>query len=270
LSWDRWEREIDWMAMNGVNLPLAFLGQELVWQNVYELLGITSAELNGYFGGPAYLPWQRMGNVDGWPAPLPQSWMRKQKDLQIQILERMRSFGMKAVLPGFSGHVPAALKNHFPNAAITQLGSWSDGFSGTYFLDPLDPLFSKIGALLITELTRTFGTDHYYNSDPFNELVPPTNDPEYLASVARAIYSAMATTDPQAIWVLQGWFLVYTPEGNFWQPEQAEAFLTAVDTENMLILDLWAEVEPIWSTGMFFGQKFVWNMLHNFGGRPGM
>jgi hypothetical protein len=26
-NWERWSREIDWMAMNGVNLPLAFTGQ---------------------------------------------------------------------------------------------------------------------------------------------------------------------------------------------------------------------------------------------------
>lgn len=25
-DWPRWEREIDWMAMNGINLPLAFTG----------------------------------------------------------------------------------------------------------------------------------------------------------------------------------------------------------------------------------------------------
>ena len=25
-DWRRWEREIDWMALHGVNLPLAFTG----------------------------------------------------------------------------------------------------------------------------------------------------------------------------------------------------------------------------------------------------
>jgi len=33
-DWPRWEREIDWMALNGINLPLAFTGQEAVWQEV--------------------------------------------------------------------------------------------------------------------------------------------------------------------------------------------------------------------------------------------
>lgn len=33
-DWARWEREIDWMALNGINLPLAFTGQEALWQEV--------------------------------------------------------------------------------------------------------------------------------------------------------------------------------------------------------------------------------------------
>lgn len=46
-DWTRWEREIDWMALNGINLPLAFTGQEALWQEVGEgdhtiLLTITT------------------------------------------------------------------------------------------------------------------------------------------------------------------------------------------------------------------------------------
>ena len=33
-NWTRWEREIDWMVLNGVNLPLAFTGQEAITQRV--------------------------------------------------------------------------------------------------------------------------------------------------------------------------------------------------------------------------------------------
>lgn len=33
-NWDRWEQEIDWMALRGINLPLAFVGQEAIFQRV--------------------------------------------------------------------------------------------------------------------------------------------------------------------------------------------------------------------------------------------
>lgn len=34
-DWEKWEKEIDWMALQGVNLPLAFTGQEAIWQKVF-------------------------------------------------------------------------------------------------------------------------------------------------------------------------------------------------------------------------------------------
>lgn len=33
-DWTRWEQEIDWMALNGINLALAWSGQEAIWQRV--------------------------------------------------------------------------------------------------------------------------------------------------------------------------------------------------------------------------------------------
>lgn len=36
-DWKRWEKEIDWMALQGINLPLAFTGQEAIWQKVFKV-----------------------------------------------------------------------------------------------------------------------------------------------------------------------------------------------------------------------------------------
>lgn len=56
-NWTRWEREIDWMAMSGINLALAFNGQEAIWQRVYLKMNLTQQELDEHFGGPAFLAW---------------------------------------------------------------------------------------------------------------------------------------------------------------------------------------------------------------------
>lgn len=45
------------MAMNGINLPLAFTAQEAIWQRVYLQLRITQDELDAHFGGAAFLAW---------------------------------------------------------------------------------------------------------------------------------------------------------------------------------------------------------------------
>jgi len=62
-DWERWEQEIDWMALQGINLPLSFTGQEYIWTKLYNKFGLTEAELQEYFSGPAFLAWNRMGNV---------------------------------------------------------------------------------------------------------------------------------------------------------------------------------------------------------------
>ena len=54
-GWSQWEHFIDWMALNGINLPLAITGQESVWYEVWSELGLTDEEIRSYFTGPAQI-----------------------------------------------------------------------------------------------------------------------------------------------------------------------------------------------------------------------
>lgn len=261
-DWERWEREIDWMALNGVNMPLAITGQEATWQNVYRKMGLTDQELGKFFAGPAYFAWGWMGNLDGWGGPLGQSWIDGHAQLQKKILARQRELGMTPVLPAFTGHVPPALASKFPKAKIRQL-QW--GAFSTSMLDVNDPLFLQIGKAFLEEQTRLFGTDHVYSADTFNEMTPPSKDPAYLASAAKAVYDSMTAVDPKAIWVMQGWLFVN--DTGFWKPPQIKGLLGGVPDDRMIILDLCCESNPIWKkTQAFYGKPYVWCALHVFGG----
>ncbi|CAL9699636.1 unnamed protein product [Knipowitschia caucasica] len=270
-DWSRWEREIDWMALNGINLPLAFTGQEALWLEVYRSLGLNQTELDEFFSGPAFLAWNRMGNLFRFGGPLSQSWHVTQLKLQFKILERMRSLGMIPVLPAFSGNIPKGILRLYPNANVTRLGPWAQfncSYSCAYILDPQDPLFLRIGSLFLSQIIKQFGTDHIYNTDTFNEMTPPSSDPGYLSSVSRAVFSSMTSVDPQAVWLMQGW--LFFSDAAFWKPAQIQALLQGVPLGRMIVLDLFAETEPIFSyTESFYGQPFIWCMLHNFGGNSG-
>lgn len=269
-DWEDWERQIDWMAMNGVNFPLAITGQEAVWTEVYKELGLSQKQIDDFLVGPAYLPWSWMGNIDGLGGPLPQSWINKHKTLQQKILKRERDLGMKPILQAFTGHVPEALKEVYPEAKLRKTGNWSAGFGGTNFLDPSDELFQRIGKLFIKKQTEMYGTDHYYSADCFNEVNPDSNDPTFLTDVSKSVYKSMASEDPQAVWVMQAWFLYYSID-NFWKEPQVKALLNGVPNDKMIILDLYGEVHPVWKTqSAFFGKSWVWNVLQNFGGRTSL
>ena len=81
-----------------------------------------------------------MGCLDGWGGPLPQSWIDRHEELQKKILARQRELGMTPVLQGFTGHVPAAIGEKFPDAKLHQI-RWIEW--QTHLLDPLDPLFRE-------------------------------------------------------------------------------------------------------------------------------
>ena len=265
MSWwdfDRWQQEIDFMALNGINMPLALTGQNSVWQRVYRKLGFTDEELESFFSGPAYFNWFWMGNLDGWGGPLPQSFMDDHEQLQKKILYAERTLGMTPVLPAFTGHVPPTFEEKFPDAKVRKT-EWVN-FPEVSILDPEEELFTEIGKMFIQEQTALYGTDHFYSADTFNENTPPTNDSTYLAQMSAKVYSAMQDVDPEAVWVMQGWLFYH--EREFWGDKEIQALLGSVPDDNMVILDLWSERHPVWNrTQAYYGKPWVWCMLHNFG-----
>ncbi|KAE8795935.1 alpha-N-acetylglucosaminidase [Hordeum vulgare] len=270
-DWRRWEKEIDWMALQGINLPLAFTGQEAVWQKVFKSFNVTDKDLDDFFGGPAFLAWARMGNLHAWGGPLSQIWLDQQLALQKKILSRMIELGMVPVLPSFSGNVPVAFKKLFPSASITRLGDWNtiDGnprWCCTYILDPSDALFIDVGQAFIKQQMKEYGDiTSIYNCDTFNENTPPTNEPTYISSLGSAIYEAMSRGNKDAVWLMQGW--LFYSDAVFWKESQMKALLHSVPIGKMMVLDLFADVKPIWQTSsQFYGVPYIWCMLHNFGG----
>ena len=260
-DWNDWERMIDWMALHGINMPLAVTGQEAIWRTVYRRLGLTENEISDFLAGPAYLPFGWMGCLDGWGGPLPATWIDSHAELQKKIVTRERGLGMRPVLQGFTGHAPKALKRIFPQAKLQNL-TWS-GFPTT-FVDPSDPLFQRIGNDFIQEQTRQYGTDHFYASDPFIEMIPPTNDPKFLSGMSRAIYQAMATADPEAVWMMQGW--IFNFGASFWRPPQGKALLGAPPENHMILLDLACEAVSFWDkTEAFYGRPWIWGIVQTYG-----
>lgn len=266
-KWADWERLIDWMALNGVNMPLAITGQESVWYRVWTGLGLTDEEVRNYFTGPAHLPWHRMTNVDHWQGPLPMSWLEDQEKLQCSILERERAFGMTPILPAFAGHVPAELSRLYPEAKITVMSKWG-GFDDEYrshFLDPEDSLYVEVQHRFLEEQSKLYGTDHIYGIDPFNEVDSPDWGEEYLSRVAKKIYQSLADADPDAHWVQMTWMFYHSAEK--WTPERIRAFFSAVPDGKLTLLDYYCDYTELWKkTENYYGKPYIWCYLGNFGG----
>lgn len=267
-GWDRWEHEIDWMALHGITHPLMLVAHEAVLAETFRRAGLPAAEAARWLGGAAHFPWTFMGGMHSFGGPLPARWAERRVDLARRILARMRELGMTPVLPAFGGHVPPALVGPEPAGEIEWQG-WH-----IPLLHPESRRFQELFATFARVQRELLGPGSgHYAVDPYIESVPPSGDVEYLRAAGRGTYRALAAADPDAVWVLQGWPFHY--KGAFWTPDRVAAYLRDVPVDRTLVLDLWGEYVPLHTALLadgapLAGRPWVWCALHNFGGRPAL
>ena len=250
-GWEEWEKEIDFMAMNGINLPLSVIGYEAVVFYTLCDFGFSKEDALKFIAGPSYYPWQMMTNLDSFMPVVDEKFIENRLELGRKILKRELELGMTPIQQGFAGHIPYELGKLLNSKTLQQLPTWC-GFPGVFQLDPLDECFHKVGIALLKKQQELFGAYHYYASDPFHENEPPVDGDKYLADVGKAISKMYTDFDKDAIWVMQGWSL-------------REQIVKAVEKDKLLILDLDGS-KSLLHNG-FWGYSFICGTLHNFGDR---
>lgn len=262
-DWKRWEKEIDWMALHGINLPLSVVGTGTVWRNVLLKLGYTKEEVNRFVAGPAFQAWWLMNNLEGWGGPNPDSWYENQAALQKRIVKRMREFGIEPVFPGYSGMVPNDAKEKL-GLDVANPGRWCD-YRRPAFLQPTDKNFQRIAALYYKEQARLFGKANFYSMDPFHEGGSVAGVD--LDAAGKAIWKAMKKVNPKAVWVAQAWQSCPHPK-----------MIEGIPAGDMIVLDLFSESRPQWGDPQsswyrkegFGHHDWLYCMLLNYGGNVGL
>jgi len=257
-DWERWQKEIDWMALNGINLVLSLVGQEEVWRRTLLKLGYTEAECKAFLCGPAYFAWQWMQNMTGWGGPLPDWWFTERTELAHKIHERMLSLDIMPVLQGYSGMVPVDFQEKFPNSAPVLQGTWCE-FDRPSLLLPSDAMYREVASTFYSEQKSLFGDNiHYYSTDPFHE--GGRTEGINLTQYAQDVQAVMREHDEKAVWVLQAW-----------QENPHTEVLAGLDKDHALVLDLWCESQPAWTErNAFDDTPWVWCMIQNYGGKNGL
>lgn len=252
-TWDRWQEEIDWMALHGINMPLQIIGLEEVWRKfLMEDYGYTQQEANDFVGGPCFMAWFGMNNLQGWGGPNPDWWYERQAQLGKQINERMKSLGIEPVLPGFAGMVPSTFTAKTGVAASGQ-GNWC-GFLRPYIVDSTGDKFGEVAANYYKRLKEVMGESQYYSIDPYHEggAAPANPGLGY-----QKMCEAMLAARPGSQWVIQSWQ---------WGAAQ-KTCLDNIEKGTLIVLDLYSDGRPGW--GNYKGHDTVYSTIFNFGGRTG-
>lgn len=261
-----WRNELDWLALNGVNVVLDATGEEEVWRRFLTECGYSHQEIKDFIAGPAYYAWFYMANLTGMGGPIPDQWFAQRTELARKNHRIMQAFGMQPVLQGFCGMVPTDFTSKQPDAKVIPQGKWCD-FQRPYMLKTDDAsTFDKYADMFYQAQQEVYGdvTD-YYATDPFHEGGNVGN--MNTSTIASRTLEAMMKNDPDAVWVIQAW------QGN-----PSNGLLAGLEgkREHALVLDLYAERTPHWNAtsgyggGEFGNTPWVYCMLNNFGGRLGL
>ncbi|MBE6469371.1 MAG: alpha-N-acetylglucosaminidase [Coriobacteriaceae bacterium] len=268
-NWGDYEPFLDWAAMNGVNLMLDIVGQEEVLRQTLNQFGYSDDEVKEYITGPGYYAWFYMQNMYGAGGPLPNAWFEQRTELGRRIHDRMQAYGIDPVIQGFGGQVPVDFQKKNPDSIAASSGGWV-GFARphmikTYLTDAdraagKQDYFQKMGTAFYEVQDRLFGeVSHYYAVDPFHEggTIPAGFN---IVDIYRTVQQKMLDHDADAIWVMQQWQ---------WGINENKLSGLA-KKEQALVLDLQSDLRSQAGPMEKQGVPWVWNMLHNFGGRMGM
>jgi alpha-N-acetylglucosaminidase len=252
-NWPKWEHELDFLALNGINLALVIEGQESVWINTFTNFNYSAADIRGWVVDPAHQPWMAMDNMENYGGPLSPQLVQRRLELGRQIIARMRELGISPVLPGYYGMVPPDFHRRFPEADVRLQGDWAD-LKRPDILNPTDPMFAKVAAAFYAAQTNFCGGAQFYDADPFHE--GGSTKGFDIPACGRAIQKTMGG----ATWVLQSW----------WDNPRQE-MVDALDKNKVLVLDLYCENHENWRLrNNFNGAPWLWCAINCFGGNDGL
>lgn len=257
-DWARWEREIDYMALCGIDMPLAITGSEALWLNFLKRFGYSHADAKAFICGPAYNAWWLMGNLEGRGGPVSDEWIASRAELQKKIVTRMRELGMRPVMPGFVGLVPTNLDQVVKGAKILPQGKWAGPNTRPAVLHPDTPLFDQMAKAWYEEQEKLYGHCDVFAGDLFHEG-GKTHGLD-VPKIAAKIQQHMIDQDPDAIWTIQGW------GGN-----PSKALLSSLKKDNTLVLELCNEFWRNWKKKEgFWGNPWVFSTVIIYGGNTAM
>ncbi|MFQ8601124.1 MAG: alpha-N-acetylglucosaminidase [Oscillospiraceae bacterium] len=262
---DEWQREMDWLALNGVNVMLDLTGQEEVWRRFLTSIGYTTDEAKDWVTGPTYYAWQFMDNMENFGGPVPDQWIIDRVELARSNHRRMAALGMQPVMQGYAGMVPTAHRDRVDpeEVQILEQGKWC-GMDRPSMIRTDAPVYDEYAELFYKAQREVYGeVSDYYAVDPFHEGGIRPSDLSDTA-IAQEVLESLLKEDPDAVWMIQAWWSNPTDELLDGLGEYRE--------DHAIILDLSStDQRTMWkSRNEFKGSSWIYCVLDNYGGNPSL
>lgn len=257
-----WQKELDFLAMNGVNMVLDITGMEEVYRRFLTKLGYRHREVKNFLTGPSYFAWCYMANITGVGGPLHDDFFYESCMLARKNHRRMQILGMDVVLQAYNGMVPEDIGKKIRDIPTIKQGLWN-GLPRPLMIDPSSVSYVKYGTLFYECQKEVFGDiTRYFAGDICHEggTLKGSNEKEVYAN----FIGTLTKFKSDAVVIMQGWG--ENPTKSFIK------YSKPFRDEHVLMLDLFAESRPKSAGRNAPLSKFnyLYGMLNSFGGRMGI
>lgn len=190
-SAQRWQQEIDYMALHGVNMPLVTTGVSEVYRSMLRKLGYNTAEVQSFLPHPAYEGWWLDGKIEGWGAPVSEDFTAARAEVGRFAVDEMRKWGIEPVLMGYNGMMPSD---------STGVQTQWNGITSPKVYNPTSKEFAEYAKVYYEELEKVYGKARYYLVNPI-KLTESGNVPNSREE-GEAIFASIKNAVPTATWVV--------------------------------------------------------------------
>lgn len=263
---DDFQRENDWLALNGVNVVLDLAGQEAAWIKFLQNFGYTVDDAKDWLCGPGYYAWQFMDNMENYGGPVSDEWVVLRLDMARRTQRWKRSLGISTVQQAYAGMVPTNF-SEYVDAAILKQGGWC-GMNRPDMIRTDGELYDDLADKFYQAQQWALGdTSDYFAVDAFHEggIRPAdlTDD-----TIASELLSSLLKNHPDTVWMIQAW-----------QNNPTAAMLQGMGEnreDHVMVLDLLAASggfhggtsygSTTLESNEFNGTPWIWCALTNYGG----
>ncbi len=257
-----WQKELDLLAMNGVNMILDITGMEEVYRRFLTKLGYRLREIKNFLTGPSYFAWCYMANITGVGGPLHDNFFYESAELARKNHRRMQVLGIDVVLEAYNGMVPSDIAKKVRDIPTIEQGLWN-GLPRPLMIDPASVSYVKYATLFYECQKEVFGDiTKFFAGDICHEggSLKGTNEKD----VYMNFVGSLTKFRRDAVVIMQGWG--ENPTKSFIK------YSKPFRDEHVLMLDLFAESRPKSEGRSAPLSKFnyLYGMLNSFGGRMGI
>lgn len=249
-GFDRWEKEIDFMAMHGINTAYQPIGFDGVLANVLRAFGMDEKFCLEFSSGPAFLSRQLTGNIAGVNSVNSRDYLNRKIYIGKKITEREKELGITPVFPAALPSVPFSLRKKYIKMDIFKAPLWFN-LPPIFFIKSENAFFEIFNDKFLKMQRELLGETKSYFFEPLYEVNQKGYN-SYLSSMGERLSEVLDEFDPDAVCYTH----LSAINKEFFKEINGRKFIFIKDSGDFSLLDGKKYIVPI--KGNIYGRTSVY------------